>query len=62
MHDAIISEFGDSNPGEGVGTEASREGEEAVMISDPKISAGTDDISLEEIRVQPQDSTKGLEA
>ena len=56
------SEFGDSKPdeGEGVGTEASREAEEAAMTSDPIIPAGTDDIALEEIRVKPQD--KGLEA
>ena len=56
------SEFGDSKPdeGEAVGTEASREAEEAAMTSDPIIPAGTDDIALEEIRVKPQD--KGLEA
>ena len=37
-----MSEFGDSNPdeGEGVGNEASREAEEAIMTSDPKIPGG----------------------
>ena len=63
MHDAIPSVFGDSNPDDGVVTEASRKVEEAVVTSDAKIPARTtDDIALEEILVQPQDSAKGLES
>ena len=60
-----MSEFGDSNPddGEDIGSEASREVEGAVVTSDAKMPAGTtNDIALEEIQVQPQDSTKALEA